>query len=78
MSQQIAVRLPDDLAADLDRVATARATTRARVVVDALRHEVRREQQHRDAEIIAAHGGRPYPDLNDAIEWASRRPLDID
>jgi len=78
MTRRIAVRLPDDLAAAVEQIATARRTDRSSLVVAALRREVRREQQLRDIAILAATGGSAYPDLEDAIAWTAVHPAVVD
>jgi hypothetical protein len=78
MTQQIAVRLPDDLAAAVDRIVAERSTDRTSVVVAALRREVRRHQALRDVEILKASGPSPYPDLDGALRWGADHPVDVD
>ncbi|MGH7733786.1 MAG: YlcI/YnfO family protein [Gemmatimonadales bacterium] len=54
MSTQIAVRLPDETVAFLDRlVAEGRAASRAALIARALERERRREMAARDAAILA-------------------------
>lgn len=75
MSQQIAVRLPEDLVEFVDRqVQAGTEPSRAAVVTKALERERRRAVAARDAEILAA--GEPYPDLAGLAEFASHLPLD--
>lgn len=58
MSQQVTVRLPEELVAFMDRqVHDGRATSRAAVVAAAIERERRREIGERDAAILAAAGG---------------------
>ena len=53
MTTQIAVRLPDDLVAFLDRsVAEGRVTSRAALVTSALEREMRRVLAEHDAAIL--------------------------
>jgi Arc/MetJ-type ribon-helix-helix transcriptional regulator len=57
MSQQVTVRLPEELVAFMDRqVHDGRATSRAAVVAAAIERERRREIGERDAAILAAAG----------------------
>jgi Arc/MetJ-type ribon-helix-helix transcriptional regulator len=76
VSTQIAVRLPEELVAFIDRlVADGRAPSRAAVVSQALQRERRREAAARDAAILAAGNG-DEDDLDDLAEHAARTPLD--
>jgi len=77
MSKQIAVRLPDDLAAFVDaEVAAGRAPSRAAVLTRALQRERRLAAALADVEILkAAHG----PDgLEGLSEHVARLPIDLD
>ncbi|WP_089306712.1 ribbon-helix-helix domain-containing protein [Geodermatophilus pulveris] len=75
MSTQIAVRLPEELVAFIDRlVADGRAPSRAAVVSQALQRERRRELAARDAAIYAAAAGDD--DLQALAEHTTRTPLD--
>ncbi len=77
MSTQIAVRLPDETVAFLDRlVAEGRAASRAAVIARALEHERRREMAARDAAILAASG--EDPDLAGLIRYMAGHPVDPD
>ncbi len=77
MTIQIAVRLPDDMVAYLDRlVAEGRAPSRASVVERALAREIRRQIAARDAAILA--GTEPDADLDSLADYAARGELDID
>lgn len=77
MSTQIAVRLPDEVVAFLDReVSEKRAPSRAAVVLRALEREQRRQLAARDAEIYAASG--PDPDLDALAEFAAKLSLDAE
>lgn len=68
MSKQIAIRLPDELVAFLDRaVAEGRASSRAAVVSSALEREMRRQLVERDAEILREAGTQD--DLDDLVAW---------
>lgn len=75
MSTQIAVRLPDDLAAFVDgEVAAGRAASRAAVVTRALEREKRHRAALADIEIL-----KNTPDDFDGLaEHAARLPLDLD
>jgi Arc/MetJ-type ribon-helix-helix transcriptional regulator len=75
VSTQIAVRLPEDLVAFIDRlVADGRAPSRAAVVSRALQRERRRELAARDAAILAAVA--EDDDLDALAEHAARTPFD--
>lgn len=77
MSIQIAVRLPDELAAFIDEeVAAGRAASRAAVITSAVERELRRSLALADIEILKA--STPNPDLHDLAEHASQQPLDLD
>lgn len=77
MSTQIAVRLPDEIIAFLDReVSEQRAPSRAAVVLRALQREQRRQIAARDAQILAAAGADP--DLDALADHVVRLPLDLD
>ncbi|WP_269762041.1 ribbon-helix-helix domain-containing protein [Ornithinimicrobium cryptoxanthini] len=68
MTTQIAIRLPDELVAFLDRaVAEGRASSRASVVTAALEREIRRQLAEQDAEILRVVG--PEDDLDDLVFW---------
>lgn len=71
MTTQIAVRLPDDLVAFLDRaVADGRAVSRAALVTSALEREMRRQAAERDAAILRDKG--TGDDLDVLVEWTTR------
>ena len=75
MSQQIAVRLPDELVAFVDEVVgSGQERSRAAVVAKALERERRRAVAERDAEILAAGG--EADDLVELAQWARNRPAD--
>jgi|HubBroStandDraft_5_1064220.scaffolds.fasta_scaffold03728_4 Arc/MetJ-type ribon-helix-helix transcriptional regulator len=77
MSIQIAVRLPDETVAFLDRmVAEKKAASRAEVVARALERERRREMAARDAAILAESG--EDPDLAALIGYMTGHPVDPD
>jgi Arc/MetJ-type ribon-helix-helix transcriptional regulator len=57
VSIQIAVRLPDHLVAEVDRlVASGVATSRTEVVTSALERELRRRIHERDLALVAVTG----------------------
>ena len=69
MSTQIAVRLPDEVVAFLDRtVATGKASSRAALVTSALEREMRRQLAEHDAAILRRDGAAD--DLDDLVMWA--------
>ena len=77
MSTQIAVRLPDDTVAFLDRlVAERKAASRAEVIARALDRERRREMAERDAAILAESG--EDPDLAGLVRYVTGHPVDPD
>ena len=68
MSTQIAVRLPDEMVAFLDRsVATGKAPSRAALVASAVEREMRRLAAEQDAQILRTHGAAD--ELDDLVEW---------
>jgi len=70
MSTQIAVRLPDEMVAFLDRtVATGKAPSRAALVAAALEREMRRQAAEQDAQVLREHS--PADDLDDLVRWSS-------
>lgn len=70
MSTQIAVRLPDEMVAFLDRsVAIGKAPSRAALVAAAVEREMRRQSAEQDAQILGEHG--PADDLDDMVRWSS-------
>jgi Arc/MetJ-type ribon-helix-helix transcriptional regulator len=77
MSTQIAVRLPDDTVAFLDRlIAEGKAASRAEIIMRALERERRRELAERDAAILAESG--EDPDLAGLIRYMTGHPVDPD
>lgn len=77
MSKQIAVRLPDDLVAFVDRlVSDGQANSRAVVVARALTRERRRDAAARDAAILARTGADP--DLDELAKYVAHIPLNLD
>jgi Arc/MetJ-type ribon-helix-helix transcriptional regulator len=77
VSTQIAVRLPDDTVAFLDRlVMEKKAASRAEIITRALERERRREMAARDAAILAESG--EDPDLAGLIRYMTGHPVDPD
>jgi Arc/MetJ-type ribon-helix-helix transcriptional regulator len=77
MSTQIAVRLPDEMVSELDElIATGEAPSRASVIEQALRHELRRYLYEREARILVST--EPDPDLEAWVSYAAQAPLDLD
>jgi Arc/MetJ-type ribon-helix-helix transcriptional regulator len=77
VSTQIAVRLPDDTVAFLDRlVREKKAASRAEIIERALERERRREIAARDAAILAESG--EDPDLAGLIRYMTGHPVDPD
>lgn len=72
MSTQIAVRLPDDLVAYVDRLVAEGAGSRAAVVTDALRASAQRRRAEEDARVYEAEGD--YDDFDGLAAHAA--PLD--
>ncbi len=70
MSTQIAVRLPDEMVAFLDRaVAEGRAPSRAALVASAVEREMRRVLAEHDAETLRREGSAD--DLDDVVQWTT-------
>ncbi len=70
MSTQIAVRLPDEMVAFLDRsVASGKAASRAALVASALEREMRRQLAERDAELLSEAGATD--ELDDLVAWTA-------
>ena len=70
MSTQIAVRLPDEMVAFLDRaVADGRAPSRAALVASAVEREMRRGLAEHDARTLQRSG--TADDLDDLVRWTS-------
>lgn len=74
VSTQIAVRLPDDLAAWIDEQVAAGAASRAAVTATALRRYRRQLEAEHDAQVYRATGG--YPDLAGMHESREHPELD--
>jgi len=70
VSTQIAVRLPDEMVAFLDRtVATGKAPSRAALVAAAVEREMRRQAAENDAQILRQRG--TADELDDLVQWSS-------
>lgn len=70
VSTQIAVRLPDEMVAFLDRiVATGKAPSRAALVAAAVEREMRRRAAEHDRRILVENGSAD--DLDDLVQWSS-------
>ncbi|WP_318011444.1 ribbon-helix-helix domain-containing protein [Actinotalea sp. M2MS4P-6] len=70
MSTQIAVRLPDEMVAFLDReVAEGRAPSRAALVASAVEREMRRLLAEHDSQTLRRQG--PADDLDDLVRWTT-------
>lgn len=68
MSTQIAVRLPDEMVAFLDRaVAQGKVPSRAALVSSALEREMRRQAAEADAAILRQQGAAD--DLDPLVDW---------
>lgn len=68
MSTQIAVRLPDEMVAFVDRaLADGRAPSRAALVASAVEREMRRLLAEYDAQTLRRQG--PADDLDDLVRW---------
>jgi Arc/MetJ-type ribon-helix-helix transcriptional regulator len=68
VSIQIAVRLPDEMVAFLDRaVADGTAPSRAALVASAVEREMRRLLAERDAQVLREHGSAD--DLDGLVDW---------
>jgi Arc/MetJ-type ribon-helix-helix transcriptional regulator len=79
-TRQIAVRLPEDVAAFVDaEVAAGRAASRAAVVTQALRRDQRRRAALADIEILKhAADATDVDDLDVLSAHVAHRPLDLD
>ena len=72
MSTQIAVRLPDEVVAFLDRaVAEGRAPSRAALVASALEREMRRALAEHDARVLQRTGADD--ELDELVRWTAAR-----
>lgn len=70
MSTQIAVRLPDEMVAFLDRiVASGKAPSRAALVASAVEREMRRVLAEQDAQVLRREG--PPDELDDLVRWTA-------
>lgn len=69
MSTQIAIRLPDDMVAFLDKsVAAGGAPSRAALVARAVEREMRRQVAEQDAVILRERG--TADDLDELVNWS--------
>jgi Arc/MetJ-type ribon-helix-helix transcriptional regulator len=82
MSVQMTVRIPDHLAAHVDRhVAAGHFRSRAEMISRAIAEHVRAEEIAREIAIldgVKARGESLYPDLDGLAEHAASAPLEID
>ena len=70
MSTQIAVRLPEEVVAFLDKaVAEGKATSRAALVSAAVEREMRRQAAETDAAILRKAGAAD--DLDSLVNWTT-------
>ena len=70
MSTQIAVRLPEEMVAFLDKaVADGKATSRAALVGAAVEREMRRQAAEADATILRDRGAAD--DLDPLVNWTA-------
>jgi len=71
MSTQIAVRLPEEMVAFLDKaVADGKATSRAALISAAVEREMRRQAAETDAEILRKDG--VADGLDSLVNWTTR------
>ena len=69
MSTQIAIRLPDDMVAFLDKsVAVGAAPSRAALVARAVEREMRRQVAEQDAVILRERG--TADELDELVNWS--------
>ena len=69
MSVQIAIRLPDDMVAFLDKsVAAGNAPSRAALVARAVEREMRRQVAEHDATILREQG--TSNELDELVQWS--------
>ena len=72
MTTQIAVRLPDEMVAFLDRwVASGRAPSRAALVASALEREMRAQTAEDDADVLRRVGAAD--DLDPLVSWSAQQ-----
>lgn len=77
MSRQVAIRLPSELVAYMDRtVQRGDAQSRAELVAEAIEWRRRRELAERDAAILASGDYDDYDDFDELAEYAARTPMD--
>lgn len=76
MSTQIAVRLPDDLVAYVDRaVAEGRVRSRAELVARLIERDARRQRAEEDLAVLAAKGVARDPDALAIARATSATPI---
>jgi Arc/MetJ-type ribon-helix-helix transcriptional regulator len=80
MTTQIAIRLPDDLVAFMDKAVRDReAPSRAALARRALERERRRMEGEHDARVYAALKDQPdADDLDELAAWQTGQSLDLD
>jgi Arc/MetJ-type ribon-helix-helix transcriptional regulator len=80
VSRQIAVRLPDEIAAFVDaEVAAGHAPSRAAVVTRALERDRRRRLALADVEILTSIGdSNDADDLDGLAQYGARLPIGLD
>ena len=72
MSIQIAVRLPDELVAELDSIVrSGQEPSRASIVEQALLRELKRRVWAKEVEVLIAHGST-YEDLDGLDDYLGR------
>ena len=79
MSTQIAVRLPDELVAYVDRaVAAGRVKSRAELVARLIEHDARRQRAEEDLQRLIKRGALDDPETLAIVESAADTALQID
>lgn len=79
MSTQIAVRLPDELVAYVDRaVASGRVKSRAELVARLIARDARRQRAEEDLQRLVEQGALDDSKLNAIVDSASDTSLPID
>lgn len=79
MSTQIAVRLPDELVAYVDRaVAAGRVKSRAELVARLIERDARRHRAEEDLQRLIERGALDDPQLNAIVESVASTELPID
>lgn len=78
MSIQIAVRLPDELVAELDSIVrSGQEPSRASIVEQALLRELKRRAWAKEVEVLTAQGST-YEDLEGLDDYLGRIPDPLD